>query len=102
MTDKQEQTPHRAVALEYQDAQALPRVLVSGIGEVADEIIKVARESGVPVREDDDLSALLMKIKPDQFINPETFQLAAQVLSFLYHADKEWRSKHQFLKPVLE
>ena len=92
----------QAVALEYADAGQLPRGLASGSDSLAAQIISLATSLGIPVTRNDELTALLSGVQPGQQAGPETFQLIAEVVSFLYHTDKEWQKEHQFLKPVLE
>lgn len=91
----------KAVALEYSDASSLPRVLASGRGAVAEEIIALAREHKIPVREDDTLAELLTKIQQGTTINQTTFRLVAEVIAWLYVSDAEFKDKHGFLRPVL-
>ena len=88
---------NRAIALEYKDQDSLPKVLASGSGTIADKIVSLAQQHGVPVAENSGLCEMLMKLKPDQSISQETFGLVAQVLTFLYHVDSQWRAEHQFV-----
>lgn len=91
----------QAVALQYSENDAIPRIISSGAGEVARTIIRLARESGVPVRRDAELVRLLDGLPGGAAIPPETFRLVAEVLAFLYKADAAFREKHPHLKPVL-
>lgn len=45
----------KAVALGYQKKNSAPKVLASGKGESAAKIISLAKEHGVPIKEDEDL-----------------------------------------------
>jgi len=92
----------RAIALEYHDPTALPRILASGAGEIARRIVEIAEASGIPVNQDDSLSDMLAKLDIGSAISPQSFKLVAEVLAFLYHTDREWREKHKHLKDVLE
>jgi flagellar biosynthesis protein len=92
----------QAVALEYADTDKLPRVLASGTDSLAAQIISLATRLGIPVTKNEELTSLLAGVQPGQQASPETFQLIAEVVSFLYHTDKEWQKEHQFLKPILE
>ncbi|MCO6431849.1 MAG: EscU/YscU/HrcU family type III secretion system export apparatus switch protein [Deltaproteobacteria bacterium] len=96
------QVQKRAIALHYKDATELPKVLASGVDEIALRIIQLAEEHDVPVHQDKMLSELLAKVNQGAPISPESYRLVAEVISFLYHMNKEWREKHPNLSAVLE
>ncbi len=74
----------QAVALHY-DGKKAPTVTAKGRGLVADEILKVARENDVPIKEQSDLVYFLSKVDLGAEI-PETLYLAAaEVIAFAYH-----------------
>lgn len=78
-----------AVALRYdQAAQAAPRVLAAGYGEIAKAILKLARENNIHIHNDQQLAQLLARIPVGQEIPEQAYQLVAELLAFLYHADK--------------
>lgn len=91
----------KAVALQYDDPNDLPRVTASGCGEIAKRIIAIAEEHGVPIQRSDALAELLSTVRHGDEIPPESYALAAEVISFLYHVDKAWRESHQFLEPLI-
>jgi flagellar biosynthesis protein len=73
----------KAVALFY-DGQSAPAVTAAGAGELAEQIIEIAREHGVPLFENEELLKLLMDIGIGEQI-PETLYLCiAQVIAFAY------------------
>jgi len=81
--------PKQAVALSYsKDAAAAPVVKAKGKGAVAERIVAIAAENGVPVREDASLVEVLSKLDLDQEIPPELYQLVAEILSFVYRTDQ--------------
>lgn len=82
----------KAVALKYApDRNKAPVVVAKGRGEVAESILKRAKESGVPVQEDASLVEVLSKLDLDQEIPPELYQLVAEILSFVYRSDRKAR-----------
>ena len=91
-----------AVALSYNESDLIPRVVASGVGEVAKSILKLAQENNIPIKEDQTLTDLLSKLDVGQVISQECFRLVAEILSFLFHADKEWREKHKFIGEIVE
>ena len=54
----------RAAALRYEPGSDLaPVVIASGYGEIAERIINVAEQSGIPVYRDDSVSSMLCMFK---------------------------------------
>jgi flagellar biosynthesis protein len=77
--------PTRAVALRYDRSKdGAPRVVAKGQGTVADNIIAVAREHGVPLHEDPNLAATLNALDLETEIPPELYRAVAEVLIFIY------------------
>lgn len=75
----------RAVAISYdKDSMAAPEVSALGQGEIAERIIALAEENGIPVRHDPDLVSLLAHLDVGQTIPPELYALVAEVLAFVY------------------
>lgn len=94
MTEHREQASptypvRKAVALKYEPGvQQAPAVVAKGTGRTAEKIVETARESGVPVQEDASLVEVLSKLNLDQEIPSELFTLVAEILSFVYRADR--------------
>jgi flagellar biosynthesis protein len=78
-----ERPPPTAVALRYDGASA-PRVTAKGRGEVADRILTVAREHGIPVRADRNLVQLLALVELGDEVPPELYRAVAEVIAFAY------------------
>lgn len=77
--------PPRAVALRYDRAKGgAPRVVAKGQGYLAESIIAVAREHGVPLHEHPDLAASLSALDLETEIPPELYRAVAEVLAFIY------------------
>jgi flagellar biosynthesis protein len=74
-----------AVAVKYQgNADPAPRVTASGRGDIAAQIVAVARAEGVEVHEDADLAEILVTLDVDSFIPIEAFTAVAEILSYVY------------------
>ena len=73
---------HLAIALYYdQDETPLPIILAKGEGALAAEMVRAAREEGVPVMQNIPLArALMAHGEPDQFIPSELVEPVAEVL----------------------
>ena len=79
----------QAVALRYnQEKDAAPRVLAKGSGDVAERIIALAREHGVPLHEDRDLIGLLSALDLDEMVPPALYVVLAEVLAHVYRANR--------------
>ena len=72
-----------AVALQY-DGLGAPRVTAKGRGDVAEEIVRIAREHDIPIQESRALTELLSTIDLGDEIPPELYLAVAEVLSFAY------------------
>lgn len=89
MTGKKTPARAKAVALRYKPEQhAAPVVAAKGQGRVAERIVEAARKHGVPVQEDASLVEVLSQLDLNEEIPPELYQLVAELLSFLYRADR--------------
>jgi len=76
----------KAVALRY-DGKAAPRVTAKGEGRIAQKIIDTAKEHGIPLQKNDELTALLSKVRLNDEIPRSLYQAVAQILVFLYHVN---------------
>ncbi len=72
-----------AVALRW-EGDGAPRVTAKGRGDVADRILALARQHGVPLREDRALVTVLSKVELDQQIPPALYKAVAEVIAFAY------------------
>jgi flagellar biosynthesis protein len=77
-----------AVALSHDLARPdAPRVVASGRGAIAEQIIQLAFAHGIKVREDADLAELLSIIEIDNEIPPEAFLAVSEILIYIYRAN---------------
>ena len=83
MTDSNKKTP-KAVALQW-DGTTTPRVTAKGEGDVAAQILALAKEHGIPLQENAELATILSQLELGDEI-PESLYLAvAQVIAFAYY-----------------
>jgi len=83
MSDHETHDNSKAVALEY-DGKNAPRVTATGSGATAQRIIDIAREHGVPLREDPDLLTLLSKLELGDDIPRALYVTVAHVIAWAY------------------
>ena len=80
----------RAIALGYDaEKDIAPRVLATGLGAVANKIIELAKENGIPIREDPLLEAALANVELESTIPPELYVVVAEVLTYIYRIKKK-------------
>lgn len=84
----------KAVAILYDEKEAkTPKVIASGKGSVADNIIATAREAGIHIQEDHNLVELLSKVPVGDEIPVELYQTVAEVLAFVYQVNEKFKQK---------
>jgi flagellar biosynthesis protein len=83
-----------AVALEY-DYKGAPRVTAKGKGEVAANILALAREHGVTVEENPVLAEALSQVELDAEIPEALYRAVAEVLTFVLSARGLLRRREQ-------
>lgn len=76
---------HIAVAIEYNtETEPAPRIVTMGKGTIADLIIKIAQENGVPIMRNVTLAQTLFeKGRISDYIPEETYQAVAEILRWL-------------------
>lgn len=78
----------KAVAIEYErGVDAAPRVTASGKGLIAEQILAIAFERGIKVRQDAELVDILSLIEVDSPIPLEAFAAVAEILAYVYQAN---------------
>ena len=77
--------PKSAVGLKYRQGEdQAPTVVAKGFGDLADEIIALAQQSGILVHEDPQLSEFLTKLDLGQAIPDELYHVIAELIAFSY------------------
>lgn len=73
-----------AVALAYdKDKDQSPVIVASGSGHIAQRIIEVANQSGIPIHEDDTATALLSQLELGQEIPIELYEVVAEIFAYI-------------------
>ncbi len=88
--------PKIAAAIQYDAERSnAPTVTASGKGTIADKIIELAREKGIPIKNDPDLVQVLSKLKIGSEIPVELYRAVAEILAFVYSLNEEQRTKNR-------
>ena len=72
----------RAVALSYDGGSGAPVVVASGMGYMAEKIVEVANENGVPVYEDNSLATVLTQLDLGTAIPEELYQAIVDIYTY--------------------
>ena len=83
----------KASAISYDKSVGVPVVLASGEGVIAENIIDIAKKKGIPINRDDNLAAILSKVKPGNSVPEEAWQKVAEIFVFLAKVDKKLGKK---------
>ena len=75
--------PKLAIALEYDGKQA-PLVTAKGHDEIANQILRLAHESGVPIQKDNELALVLDQIDLGDHVPEALYVVIAEILTFAY------------------
>ncbi len=82
---EREDKPVQAAALGYdRGSDDAPRLLARGGGDVAENIIAVAQEHGIPIERDPDLLQCLAPLDIGGEIPVDAYRAVAEILAFLY------------------
>ena len=77
----------KAVALKYNaEVDNAPKLITKGEREIAEKIIKVAKEHGIPIFEDPYLVSILYKLDFYEEIPEEVYEAVAAILATVYKA----------------
>jgi FlhB-like protein len=79
----------KAVALRYNEDLPAPFVAAKGRGFLAERLLEIAREHGVPVRSDEVLSDVLFVLEPGQTIPEELYEVVARLYAFVMEVQGE-------------
>ena len=93
-TKEESPTPRaRAAALQYRppDDRA-PKLVAKGSGEIAEQIIALAKEHNIPIHEDPDLLTVLAQLDLEKEIPAELYKPIAEILSFVYRVNEKAKS----------
>jgi flagellar biosynthesis protein len=86
MSEFKELLNQKAVALTYdENKQASPVIVASGIGYMAEKMIEIAKENGVPVYEDNSLATMLTQLELGAEIPEELYQAIVDI--YIYFLD---------------
>lgn len=94
----------KAVALRYdENKNVAPIIVASGLGYMAERIVEMANENGVPVYEDNSLATVLTQLDLGTAIPEELYQAIVEIYTyFLKYSPKYKEENHVDLEEIKE
>ena len=89
MKDGNASNPARTVVALHFDGVNAPVVTATGSGITGENIIRLAKEHGIPLHENADLAGALSQIPLGEEIPFEIYAIVAEVLAYIYALDEE-------------
>jgi len=84
----------QAAAIKYDPTENdVPILSAFGEGHMAQKIVEVAKESGVPILPEPGLTGMLSKLSIGDEIAPEMYDAVAKVLAFVSEVDRTYGEK---------
>jgi flagellar biosynthesis protein len=80
---KEKNQQRLAIALEY-DGKNAPLVTAKGAGDLADKIMSLAHQHGIPLHEDRELIDILAQINMGEEIPENLYHAVAEIIAFAY------------------
>lgn len=77
----------RAAALQYRPGDGAPVIVASGMGHLAEKMVEVAEDSGVPVYEDTSLATVLTQMELGREIPEELYQAVVDIYLYFLNFD---------------
>ncbi|MGH8387057.1 MAG: EscU/YscU/HrcU family type III secretion system export apparatus switch protein [Pseudomonas sp.] len=77
-------TPRQAIALKYDGSHA-PTLTAKGDEELAEEILRIARDCEVPIYENPELVRLLARMELGDSIPEELYRTIAEIIAFAWN-----------------
>lgn len=77
----------KAVALKYENGTPAPVIVASGMGHLAEKIVEIASETGVPIYEDNSLATMLSQLQLGTEIPEELYKLIVDIYVYFLHFD---------------
>ncbi len=88
--------PLQAVALHYdRQSESSPKVIATGRGDLAQQIIAAAKVAGIDIVQDPDLLEVLGRVPVGEEIPAELFQAVAEILAFIYRVNGRYATAEE-------
>lgn len=85
--------PRQAIALKYDGSHA-PTLTAKGDEELAEEILRIARDYEVPIYENAELVKLLARMELGESIPEELYRTIAEIIAFAWNLKGKFPAGH--------
>ena len=93
--------PRQAIALKY-DGNHAPTLTAKGDEELAEEILRIARDYEVPIYENAELVRLLARMELGDSIPEELYRTIAEIIAFAWNLKGKFPEGHDPDAPMVE
>lgn len=93
--------PRQAIALKY-DGNHAPTLTAKGDEELAEEILRIARDCEVPIYENAELVRLLARMELGDSIPEELYRTIAEIIAFAWNLKGKFPEEHDSDAPMVE
>lgn len=93
--------PRQAIALKY-DGNHAPTLTAKGDDELAEEILRIARECEVPIYENPELVRLLARMELGDSIPQELYRTIAEIIAFAWNLKGKFPEGRDPNAPMVE
>lgn len=83
------------MALRYGTEDGAPAIVASGMGHLAEKIVEVAADNGVPVYEDNSLATVLSQMELGREVPEELYQAIVEIYIYFLNFDPSDPEKHR-------
>ena len=83
-----------AIALRYnRNKDNAPKVVAKGKGVVAKNILELAKENNIPIKEDPELLQILSNLEINEEIPQDLYKAVAKILAHIYSSKENLKNK---------
>ena len=93
--------PRQAIALKY-DGNHAPTLTAKGDDELAEEILRIARDCEVPIYENAELVRLLARMELGDSIPEELYRTIAEIIAFAWNLKRKFPEGQDPNAPMVE
>ena len=83
------------MALRYGTEDGAPVIVASGMGHLAEKIVEVAADNGVPVYEDNSLATVLSQMELGREVPEELYKAIVEIYVYFLNFDPEDPEKYR-------
>ncbi len=79
----------KAIALQYPEGAEAPFIALNVQGAVAEKVIRIAQEKGIPIERDAVLANTLSLCEVGSYIPEETYEVLAKIFAFIQRQEEK-------------